>query len=437
VIEPLSSIETEYGFAALDAGGERVPPGLLMRSFAAAVAEQMAWLPAAEGGWFLENGGRLYWDSGGHPEYATPECAGHPRLLVAHVRAGHQILARIVARLRELDSVADVRVWRGNVDYLSGASWGSHENHLVRNRAERLLGDLVPHLVSRVIYGGAGGLSVPVGARPGFCLSPRLTLFRQTWSYDTMEERGIVNLRREDHARGYRRLHLICRDSLISETAELLTTGVSRLVVVLADRGERPGGGLVLDSNVDALRQFASDPTCSRKVATTAGRLSAVEIQRRYLDAIDRRRQQLPDWTGELLALWAGVLDALERDPDELDGVLDWPTKWAIFRRSGARGRKLMMLDQLLSELGSPVDELLGADGHVGSVSCPRLAGWEVAAAMRQAPGNTRARLRGRVIRRYSGNREITCGWAGISARDRCLALDDPYQTEERWQLKE
>jgi hypothetical protein len=102
----LSSLETEYGFAALDGNGKRIESGKAYKLFQTALKRQQPWVPATEGGWFLGNGARLYWDAGAHPEYAAPECAGHPRHLVAHVRAGHAIVARIARRMERSRNVA-------------------------------------------------------------------------------------------------------------------------------------------------------------------------------------------------------------------------------------------------------------------------------------------------------------------------------------------
>jgi hypothetical protein len=203
--------------------------------------------------------------------------------------------------------------------------------------------------------------------------------------------------------------------------------------VALADRGLRPADGLVLDDPIGALRCFAGDMSVSERVPTSVGPLRALDIQRRYLEAVDAQRPQLPDWTDELLALAANVLDALERDPEELCGVLDWPTRLAVFRRSGLGGVDLVLLDQLLSELDSPLDALLGGDGRPST----GVTDAEVEAAMCSAPANTRARIRARVIRRYSGNPEVSCGWAGIFSPDRFLELADPFETEERWHARE
>jgi hypothetical protein len=427
----LSSLETEYGFAALDHAGERLNAGRIAEQFTRELEARYAWLPAAEGGCFLGNGARLYWDAGAHPEYAAPECAGHPKELVAHVRAGHQIMLRTARRIERDERVSQVRIWRGNVDYTSGMSWGCHESYLTRRTCQALSTDLVPHLVSRVIYGGAGGFSLADHSRVS--LSPRLELFTLRESPDTMGMRGIINTRDEPHAAKHRRLHLICRDNVTSQLADLLSIGMTRLVVALADMHLNPSEGLQLDDEVAALHTFCRDTTCRARVRTTHGAISAIsaiEIQRHYLERIDAHSDRLPGWSSEIVELCGGVLDQLGDDPRSLCGKLDWPTKLAIFERETPCDQaERLMQDTLLSELDQTLLTDLYARTGADVVSAA-----EIEAAVTEAPASTRARIRGRVVKRLSGQRDSYCEWTGVQNGDRRLRLDDPFEGRERWQ---
>ncbi|MCZ6889143.1 MAG: proteasome accessory factor PafA2 family protein, partial [Gammaproteobacteria bacterium] len=216
----LSSIETEYALAALDHAGKRVNSNAVFEAFMAAARTQTITMPAAAGGVFLSNGARLYLDYGAHPEYAAPECAGHPGELIAHVQAGHAILQRIALEVEALPEVASVRIWRSNVDYWTRQTWGCHENYLTKRAVGELAKDLVPFLVTRVVYAGAGGWN-PNHYGLEFSLSPRLQLFTNTISGHTTSQRPIINTRDESHSgEGYHRVHLICRDSLHSQLGD-------------------------------------------------------------------------------------------------------------------------------------------------------------------------------------------------------------------------
>src|SRR5207253_2357008 len=82
---------------------------------------------------FLENGARLYLDTGFHPEYATPECDDVAEL-VSHDKAGERILEDLrhqaEKRLREDELSGNILLFKNNTDSV-GNSYGCHENYLV------------------------------------------------------------------------------------------------------------------------------------------------------------------------------------------------------------------------------------------------------------------------------------------------------------------
>ena len=109
---------------------------------------------------FLQNGARLYLDVGSHPEYATPECDSLYDLVV-HDKAGERILESLVEsaeqRLAEEAIRGTIYLFKNNTDS-AGNSYGCHENYLTSRHDD--LGHyaevLIPFLVSRQIYTGAG-----------------------------------------------------------------------------------------------------------------------------------------------------------------------------------------------------------------------------------------------------------------------------------------
>ena len=328
----LSSIETEYALTVLDNQGKRLDPRTVGRTFMQIARKLFPHISAAESGIFLPNGGRLYIDSGYHPEYAAPECAGHPNELVAHVKAGHEIVALIAKSMEQRRGIGAVRIWRGNIDYRTKASWGSHQNDLSDHKTDHHIANLLPFLVSRVIIGGAGGW-IPTGLGLQFCLSPRLIQFRDVVSEDTQYHRPLINIRDEPHAERYYRVHLICRDSLISERAERLTIGLMRLVLRLSDLGIDLSKEVQLSNPLKALRAICLDPSCQRRVLLNNGKgMTAIEIQRYYLAHIEKHLKSLPDWAAEILEEAKLTLDQLSIDPLNLVGILDWPTKLMLFQ---------------------------------------------------------------------------------------------------------
>ena len=81
----------------------------------------------------LRNGGRLYLDVAGRPEYATPGCSSVPDLVVRD-KAGERILEGLVAdagqRLRDEGIAGDIQVLK-RADGPAGSSSGCQEDYLV------------------------------------------------------------------------------------------------------------------------------------------------------------------------------------------------------------------------------------------------------------------------------------------------------------------
>src|SRR6059036_483942 len=110
--------------------------------------------PPGNGG-FLLNGGRLYLDMG-HIEYASPECV-RLRDAVVYDLAGDALLLNA---LREMQACDHVSFIKNNIDHHTGATFGCHENYLMRRDVQfhpALLGTLLSFLATRQIFTGAWG----------------------------------------------------------------------------------------------------------------------------------------------------------------------------------------------------------------------------------------------------------------------------------------
>ena len=111
-----------------------------------------------------------------HPEYATPECDSIHDLVV-HDKAGERILEQLLAsaeqRLREEGIRGVIYLFKNNTDS-AGNTYGCHENYLTSRRDDfgHYAEVLIPFLVSRQIYAGAGKvLQTARGAM--YCISQR------------------------------------------------------------------------------------------------------------------------------------------------------------------------------------------------------------------------------------------------------------------------
>lgn len=292
------------------------------------------------GGMFLENGSRLYIDCGQHPELSTPECTD-PWQVVRYILAGERTLLHIASELAERKHQPALSFFKNNVDYSgSGTTWGCHESYLHRSAPGTLSDEIIPHLISRVIYTGAGGFN-SLGAGLTFTLSPRVPHLENVVSEHSTSARGIFHTKDESlSGAGYHRLHLICGESLSSQTAMWLKVATTALVVAMAEAGVRVSYAVSPRAPLTALRVFANDPTCRAKALVAERKwMSAVEIQRTYLERAEAHLGDsfMPDWAAEACRQWRRILDRLEGGYEGVNTTLDWAIKLTLYRDYAAR----------------------------------------------------------------------------------------------------
>ena len=171
-------LENEYGLTCTLNGQRRLSPDNVARYLFEKV------IPGARNAnVFLENGARLYLDTGFHPEYATPECDDVTELVI-HDKAGERIVEDLLhqaeKRLREDGISGNILLFKNNTDS-AGNSYGCHENYLVSRDVsfQRLAEALIPFFVTRQIVAGAGKvLQTPRGFH--YCLSAPSTSARRS-----------------------------------------------------------------------------------------------------------------------------------------------------------------------------------------------------------------------------------------------------------------
>jgi hypothetical protein len=342
MMERLFGFETEYGFTTLDPHGEVVDGGQALMRMMQIAQQRLPHLPdGTASGVFLANGARLYAEWGHHPEFATPECAT-PWDAVRYLHAGERLLTELAAELEKDPGIGETMLLRSNVDYGgTDATWGTHESYMYRNRRPDLARQVIPHLVSRVVYTGAGGFNSlsPSGLR--FTLSPRVWHLEREVSDESTHDRGIFHTKNEALAGGgYNRMHVICGESVCSEIANWLRIGATALVVALVDGGESPGDAVALRTSLNAMRAFARDPTCRATAALRSGSMAtAIAIQRHYLDCAEANLGQsyMPPFAAAVCEKWRAMLDQLEGAPASVATTLDWGIKYALFVEQARR----------------------------------------------------------------------------------------------------
>lgn len=331
--ERLMGIETEYAVSATYQWGRAVDPSEIVNRMLALARERLVHLPDAGGGLYLGNGARFYLDYGNHPELTTPECT-NPWDVVRYILAGERIMTGLAHELIHQDCVG-VMVFKSNVDYASRwVTWGCHESYMHRAAPYALSDQIIPHLVTRIIYTGAGGFNSQSGGLE-FTLSPRVPHLANVVSNNSTSDRGIFHTKDESLTRpGFHRMHIICGESLCSEKAMWLKVATTALVVAMAEAGLRPALVVGLRSPLQAMQAIASDPSCAALVETVEGRrLSALEIQYHYLTLAEKHLGDswMPAWAEEVCREWRKMLNSLLDAPESVATTLDWGIKRALY----------------------------------------------------------------------------------------------------------
>ena len=432
-------LETEYGVTCTLKGQRRLSPDEVARYLFRRV---VSW--GRSSNVFLANGARLYLDVGSHPEYATPECDSVAEV-VAHDKAGERILEQLLVgaeeRMHEEGIKGTIHLFKNNTDS-AGNSYGCHENYLGTRAHEfsEYAEVLIPFLVSRQIYAGAGKvLQTARGAT--YCISQRAEHIWEGVSSATTRSRPIINTRDEPHADAerYRRLHVIVGDSNMSEYTTFLKVGAASLIMRMFEEPSVVFRDMTLENPIRAIREISHDLTCKRPVRLANGReASALQIQSDYLERALRfaERRDLSPEEKQALIMWEHCLTTIDDDPLLLDREVDWVIKHRLIEAYRERHGR---------DLGDPAVALVDLQYHDivrerslfhrlqdrGMVERV-ITDDAIATAVDQPPQTTRARLRGEFIRKAkAANRDYTVDWVHLKLNDqaqRTVLCKDPFR---------
>jgi proteasome accessory factor A len=336
----LMGVETEYAISGMQ-GEEAADHSTIIRHLLDVSHTSLPNLQdGSSSGLFLQNGARLYLDCGMHLEFSTPEVS-NPWDAVRYVEAGHHTMLSLIERVGR-ESIPDVQIgcYRVNVDYSgTGSTWGCHESYSHKMAPSDLPQNLIPHLVTRQVYSGAGGFE-PFSSGLKFTLSPRAAHIDRTTSLDSTNSRGIFHSKNEPLCSGYNRLHVICGENLCSHAGMFVKFGATSLVVAMAEAGLTPGSAVELDSPLSAFRIVAGDLTLKQplKIKGQPQRMTALDIQKHYLAMAEKHSREtfMPLWAPDVCLQWRRVLDALDSDMDAASTMLDWPMKLHLFASHAA-----------------------------------------------------------------------------------------------------
>ncbi len=390
----------------------------------------------------LANGGRLYVD-GAHPEYSTPECLT-PLEIVAYERAGELVMAKGLEALERARGDNPLVLYKNNSDG-KGNSYGYHENYLVARTVsfETLAKVLVPFLVTRQIYAGAGKVGAENQTAPcEYQISQRADFFESLMDLNTMVKRPIINTRDEPHSDPgkYRRLHVIVGDANMAECSTFLKVGTLALVLDMVEAGwVLPG--FDLENPVRAIKDVSRDLEVKQTLKLADGRpTTALHIQRAYWQAAADFSAAYPPspFAQTVLSRWREVLDKLESEPMALARQLDWVAKRQLIesymerKGCGWMDPRVRLLDLQYHDV-RPDKGLYYALERTDRVDrlCSDRA---IAEAEHTPPSGTRAYFRGRCIKKY-GSAIYAASWTSIlfdvGASIKKVPLMDPNRGTE------
>ncbi len=369
----------------------------------------------------LSNGGRLYVD-GAHPEYSTPECT-NPRQLVAFERAGERILAESLRALARARGGEKFLIYKNNTDG-KGNSYGYHENYLLSRSVsfDRIVRALLPFLVTRQIYAGAGKVGAENQTQPvEYQISQRSDFFECLVDLNTMVKRPIINTRDEPHAdpAKYRRLHVIVGDANMAELSTYLKVGTTSIILEMLEAvAEFPN--LELEDPVRAIKEVSRDLDMKGTLKLVDGRVTtAIGVQRAYLKmALDFFAcHELTQVTKDVLVRWEEVLDRLEENPVTLGRELDWVAKREMIRSymerkgCGWDDPRVMLLDLQYHDVRP--DKGLYYTLERSNLIDRLVQESEIEQAVHTPPTGTRAYFRGHCLKKFS-KQVYAASWTSV-----------------------
>jgi proteasome accessory factor A len=192
-----------------------------------------------------------------------------------------------------------------------------------------------------------------------------------------------------------------------------------------------------LKEPIRALQEISQYPDSSVPLTLSDGRtMTALQIQREYLNLAQTyfSLHEADEETRDILAKWEHVLECLETDPMRLRREIDWVIKRYWFgqylQRRGleAATDKILMLDLQYHDIHVKrgLYYLLERQGNVQRI----VSDEEVTGATLRPPHNTRAKLRGELIKLA---KEQKIHWNYIRfghLMNFWVRFNDPFQTE-------
>jgi proteasome accessory factor A len=341
-------------------------------------------------------------------------------------KAGERVMAEASRRAATIPGAHRIQLYKNNTDN-KGASYGSHENYLMRRQTPfaDIVAHLTPFFVTRQLFCGVGRVGIGQdGTGSGFQLSSRADFFEVEVGLETTLKRPIINTRDEPHsdADKYRRLHVIIGDANLSETATYLKVGTTALILAMIEE-KIFTGELGIADPVSELKAVSHDPTLKHLMRLRDGRrLTALDLQWAYYERArafcdERYGADADEQTADIMDRWEGLLIKLGDDPMTCSDELDWVAKLRLLEgyrdreKLGWNSPKLQLVDLQYADV-RPEKGLyhrLVARGSMKTLLAPA----ESERAMYEPPEDTRAYFRGRCLAQYASE-VVAASWDSV-----------------------
>ena len=311
-----------------------------------------------------------------------------------------------------------------------------------RRQREQLHG----HIVSRIIYTGAGSLlkeghfvfsekSVAINHfqrstihrndKPLFDCGNLIKEFELAiWEMFLFRFGSWKSLLSRDH-----RLQVAFSDSNRSHLSEFLKIGVTSLLVRMANENYLTDAPR-MKNPVDALQIITRDVGLSQTVELANGEpMTAIQIQNWYLQ---KAKEFLKEKTvgiedHEVVRLWEEVLKTLSHDPEKLIGRIDWVTKKYLLQTSG-EGLDywdLKKIDLKYHELGTGYFDQL----QENKMTLDIFTDDDVETAVYEPSSPNRVKIRSRLIRSIAfSDKPMTISWSQAKIgrwKPKVISLED------------
>lgn len=368
--------------------------------------------------YFVENGARYYIDHNSAVEYATPECTSAKSAVAAEL-AGELIVTAAVA-----EHLPEMRVYK-NLIGPTGHTAGHHENygissHVDRDRYNNLL---LGHLVSRLVFNGAGNLWVI--ERTGetiYTIGQKTSSIEDAINGHTTQRKPIINTREENHGSDkLPRLHITSGDANISQWAMWYTLVSTSAVLSLIER-KVDISHLIPINPVRAIHRVSTDPTLTYQIETADGKhRTALDIQQELIALIDQHvlgDTDNPEFSELVEQGYQACADA-RTDINLLGDRVDWVVKKMLIEaRRAQRPLTVANLPAAIADqaIGMRYGEIMDGFGvklrESGALRQLVDKGF-VHAYIKNPPNNTRAHPRGRFVRTSTrtGAKNHTVQW--------------------------